>query len=265
MRRLLLAVLLAVPLYAHEGLHEQIAAVTRQIASSPRNAGLYLQRGELYRLHGEWALAATDYDRAERLDAKLDTVLLARGTLLLDSGRASAAIAPLQRYARAHADDPRGSIALGRALVKSGRALEGAAELAKATARATPPDPDLVLEQANALVLAKRPQEAVRILDAMMARFGSLVTLQLAAIDIETSAGNYDAALQRIDNAVDASVRKETWLARRGDVLAKAGRPAEARLAYKAALAALDTLPPARRRSRAVTELEQRLEQELAH
>jgi predicted Zn-dependent protease len=256
-RRVLIALVFAMPLFAHEGLHEQIADVTRQLVKDPDNAALHLKRGELHRLHGAWDFAASDYDRAERLDAKLDAVQLARGTMLLDSGRAIAAIAPLRRYLAAHPDDPRGRIALGRALVKSGRPAEGAAELAVGS------DPDLALERAAALVAAKQPEAAVRSLDAMMQRLGAIVTLQLGAIDIEIEAGHYDAALQRIDVAAQTSIRKETWLARRGDVLVKAGRPAEAQRAYEAALAAIATLPATRRRTRAVSELERRLQQQL--
>ena len=35
--------------WAHEGLHEQIAAITAKIKRDPKNASLYLQRGELHR------------------------------------------------------------------------------------------------------------------------------------------------------------------------------------------------------------------------
>ena len=39
---------------AHGQLDEQIAAVTRQIQHDPRNARLYLSRGELHRHHRKW-------------------------------------------------------------------------------------------------------------------------------------------------------------------------------------------------------------------
>lgn len=68
---------------AHEGLHEQIVAVTAKIKLDPKNAALYLQRGELHRLHRDWARAAADYDRASRLQPSLTTIDLARGKLLL--------------------------------------------------------------------------------------------------------------------------------------------------------------------------------------
>ena len=81
---------LSLPVRAHEGLHEQIAAITAKIKRDPKNASLYLQRGELHRLHHDWARAAADYDRAEHLQPGLQTVDLARGKMLFDSENLSA-------------------------------------------------------------------------------------------------------------------------------------------------------------------------------
>lgn len=72
--------------HAHEGLHEQIAGITAKIKRDPKNASLYLQRGELHRLHRDWSRAAADYDRAERLQPSLKIVDLGRGKMLFERG-----------------------------------------------------------------------------------------------------------------------------------------------------------------------------------
>jgi hypothetical protein len=59
------------------------------------------------------------------------------------------------------------------------------------------------------------------------------------------------------------SPRKETWLARKAEVLQQAGRSNEAAQAYKAALMALQTLPPTRRNVPAMLELDKRIRREL--
>src|SRR6185503_1548367 len=92
-RRLLLALLVvSAPLFAHEGLHEQIAELTKRIEADPVNAALYLKRGELYRLHEELEPAMRDYDRAAALDSRLHSVDLGRGLLWTASGRLPDAI-----------------------------------------------------------------------------------------------------------------------------------------------------------------------------
>jgi len=87
--------------------------------------------------------------------------------------------------------------------------------------------------------------------------------LQLFAIDAELKQGNFDGALARVDSIAARSPRKETWLARRGEILRQAGRPAEAKRAYADALAALRTLPPTRRNVPAMQELARRIQAEI--
>lgn len=261
---ILLLVLFATGIAAHEGLHEQIARITERLARQPRNAALVLERGELHRLHGDWKRASRDYDRAQRIDPGLATVDLCRGLLSLDRGRGADALTPLRRFTKAHSGDSRGRTALARALALSGMPSEAADEYAVALAAMSQPDPDLILEHVRALVDAERPAEALRQLDSTQARLGPLIPLLLAAIDLEVASGRYDDALQRIDTAMAVAVRKETWLERRGHILRQAGRNEEARTAYQAALVALATLPPERRLTRAMQQLEERLHRSLA-
>lgn len=257
-RALLIFCLFSAPLYAHRGLHEQIEAVTRAIASAPRNAALYLQRGELHRLHEEWKDAERDYDRARALQPDLYGVDLAHGRMLFDSGRVREAIAPLQRYVRTAPHDAHGRISLARALASTGRPAEAVKEFEAALAVQV--EPDLALEYARALTAAGRSNDALRYLD----KLPRLVTIELAAIELELSAGNVEGALRRVDAAQARAARKEDWLERRGDLLMKLGRAKEARAAYQAALDAISTLPPERRHTRAASALERRLREALA-
>ena len=82
------------------------------------------------------------------------------------------------------------------------------------------------------------------------------VTLQLYAIELEIDHLRYDAALKRLDQIASRSVRKETWLIRRGEILEKARRPEQAKQAYQGALDAIDALPQSRIRNRAVERLQ---------
>lgn len=249
--------MLSVPLLAHEGLHEQITAMTERIRAEPANAALYLKRGELYRLHQQFDLAARDYDRASALDPQLHSVDLGRGRASMAAGRITDAIAALQRYAAAEPNDPEGHTALARALVRAGRSPEAAIEYTAALR--TLPDPDIGIECAQALLAAGKSEEALHGLDDLLTRLGPVVTLQLTAIDIEVNRNDIDAALRRIDAALTTAPRTEMWLELRGDVLMCAGRAAEAREAYQAALEAIASLPPERRATRAIADRERRL------
>ena len=96
-------------------------------------------------------------------------------------------------------------------------------------------------------------------LDEGLSTLGLILPLQQLAIAVELQRARYDAALARLDQIVVAVPRPETWLARRGEILAQAGRPEAARQAYTAALAAVAALPEHRRTTRTMEDLVTRL------
>jgi tetratricopeptide (TPR) repeat protein len=242
---------------AHEGLHEQIEAVTAKIRRDPKNASLYLQRGELHRLHRNWRRAVADYDRAARLQPNLTIVDLARGKMLFESRRLQQAKVVLDRFLSRQPDHVEGFITRARVLAKMGARVQAAQDFTQALT--TTPEPELYLERAQVLAEDERHiEEALRGLDEGIHRLGPLVTLQLLAIDLESCRKNYDAALSRLDLIAAQSERKEMWLVRRAEILRNAGRIDEARATFKAALVAIEALPPDRRQNRAVTALQLR-------
>lgn len=250
---------LAGPACGHGDVHERIEAVTAEIGKSPGQGALYLRRAALHAEHEDIKAAAADYDRAESLHADLVAVWLGRAKLQLATGRPADACATLDPLL---AREPRHVDALvTRARAKAAlRDTEGAAaDFTAGIAASARPDPEHYLERAAVLAEATPPrwEEAIRGLDDGLHRLGAgVVTLQLAAIDLESRAGRLDEALARVDQATTTAPRKETWLVRRGDLLSQARRPAEARAAYEQALGATAALPPRIRNTRAITDLE---------
>jgi predicted Zn-dependent protease len=246
---------------AHGDLHEQIKQVTDQIAKDPKNAELYLKRGELHRAHQEWDQAQADYDRAVSLDPGLFPVDFARGRMFLEAGWPWSAKVSLDRFLRRQTNHVEALATRARALVKLQLRLDAVRDYTAAIKYASTGRPELYIERAQALASEGDAHfaEALRGLDEGMQKMGSLVTLQLYAIDVELKRKNVDAALQRLDKIAEQSPRKETWLARRGEILQQAGRKEEADKAYRAALDAMATLPPARRNVPAMIELEKRI------
>jgi tetratricopeptide (TPR) repeat protein len=247
--------------HAHEGLHEQILAVTAKIKRDPKNASLYLHRGELHRLHRDWTRAAADYDRAARLQPNLTIVDLARGKMLFEAGRLQRAKFTLDRFLSQQPGHYEGLLTRARVLARIGARNDAIKDFTQALdlAESSTPEPELYLERAQVTAGdAQRIAEALNGLDEGIKRLGPLVTLQLAAIDLELRRHNYDGALHRLDLIAAQSERKESWLVRRGEILKLAGRDEEARAAFNAALVAIESLPPARRQSRAITALQLR-------
>jgi len=257
--------LLPAGVWAHGELDEQIAAVTKRIEKDPRNAALHLKRGQLHRMHREWDAAMADLDQAARLDPNLSVVDLARGRTLLEANWPIFAKLTLDRFLAKQPTHADGLVTHARVLVKLNQPVAAAEDFTRAIASRSEPEPYLFIERAQALASAgdDKIDEALRSLEEGVKKLGPLVTLQLPAIELELKKERYDAALARLDTIAAQSPRKETWLARRADILALAGRPSEARAAQTAALAAIASLPPSRRQDQATSDLEARLRTEL--
>lgn len=249
---------------AHESIEEQIARVDEEIRMAPDDAGLYLQRAELFRIHGEVDESMADYRRAARLDPGLGAFELGLGRLFLAAGRADEALGHLQRFLVGRPDDMRGLACRGRALQALGRFEAAVRDYSAAIARSAGTgrvDPDLYVERAQALraIGAERLDEALTGLDEGMSRLGSIPALELLAIELEIGGGRSAEALRRVRVAAARSLRPERWLVLEGEILEKAGRAAEARNAFSAARTAIDDLPPSRRLTPLVDDLNERL------
>lgn len=253
------------PAFGHADLLLQIEDVTREIAKNPNDPDLYLKRGELYRAHVDWVSAEEDYLRALALKPDQPIVDLLRGRSLLDGGWPLSARAHLDRFLKGHSNHVEGLIQRARVLTRLNLRLAAAGDYDRAINFSNEPSPDLFVERAQVLG-AEGPEQfgrALQGLDDGIKKLGPLVTLQLFAIDLELKRKSFDGALQRLDRVAERSPRKETWLARRGEVLQQAGRLEESAQAYQSALNALQTLPPTRRNVPAMLELEKRIRREL--
>lgn len=234
------ALLTAVSLRAHPELASALSRLNPAIAASPNDAALYLARGELYAKYGDAVSAEANYLRASELAPSLPRLDRARGALALATRQPVEAIAHLDRALAADSRDAEALILRSRAHTAQGHRAAALADFDAAVALVANPRPELFLEHA---ALLPSPAAAIAALDAAIARIGPAYTLHLRALELEESSGRLEAALARLASLADLSERKETWLKRRGDLLSRAGRAAEARAAYTAALAAVDALP----------------------
>jgi len=243
-RCLLLVLVLLPALRAHGELDRRIAALDRLIAGHPRDAHLYLQRGELHRLHRDFARASADYATARRLAPELRAVDLCRARLQRDLGNLRGA----ERITRAFlAAAPRAAAGwrLLAELLEAGERYREAADAwdrAIATAPRVGPDPYLRRARLRARSGGEGRIRALAGLEEGLKRLGGPISLELEALRLEREAGLTKAALLRIERLSRGGSR---WLLEKAEVLASAGRRAEALRACTEAMEALrrDTTP----------------------
>jgi predicted Zn-dependent protease len=204
---------------AHNGLGEQIAVLTAQIAANPANAELRVRRAELYRFSRRWTDAIADLDRAATLDPAMAAVDLARAHLLLESGNPRAAVDTATRFLTRQPRHADALIVRARARATLGFAHDAATDFTRALDQR--PTPDVYIERAHTILGpgTTHIEEALRSLDDGIVRLGPVVTLELEAIDLELRLKRYGAALSRLDRVSAQTARQESWLARRGAIL----------------------------------------------
>jgi tetratricopeptide (TPR) repeat protein len=171
------------------------------------------------------------------------------------------ALEHLNRALARQPDNVRALITRAAAYRATGKPLAAAADYTRAIRQFHPPDkplPEYYLERARTYVEAGDGYlgKAVQGLDEGLGVLGNIQTLELYAVELEARRGNVDAALERLDNILAYSPRKESLLAQRGEILLAVNRNAEAKQDFLAAQAAIAALPPARRHTPLVETLQ---------
>lgn len=244
--------------FAHGDLHEQIDAVSHELLAAPRDGTLYFRRAELRRAHEEWPEALQDYNEAEALAVDPKAVRLGRAKALQGSRRPVDARRELDWLIERVPNHVEALVTRARVRAALRDHAGAAADFSRAIEASAAPEPEYYLERATASRCADPPQlaEALQGLEQGLLRLGPLVTLTLAALEIEVQQNDFDAALKRIDHALLAAKRREQWLWRRAEILEKAGRAGEARRSCQQALEAIEALPPRLRYLPATADLE---------
>jgi tetratricopeptide (TPR) repeat protein len=259
----LLLALVPAPVIAHQDLGEILAVHERESARRVSDPTAHLEEAHLRRLARDFDGALHSLGRAVTFGADQMDAAVVRGRIYLDADWPGAARAELDRAIRAYPERVHLRLIRARASHRLGEPAAAAADYRTAIAGMRSPTPDHVMEYRDVLLESGDEEGALAALDLGMTRIGPAPTLQLPAIDLALVLGRPRDALRRIDALLAQSPRNERWLARRGEILERAGRADEARQTYGVALALIEARPAARRGERVRT-LERRLRAHLA-
>lgn len=251
---------------AHGNDFEMIFSLTQQLAKSPGDVGLLLERAEVWRAHGELDVARQDLEAALAAQPRFQPARVRLAMVARDQGRLEEALKLLDVAALAEPGQPVIRSVRAGVYLRLGRPAAAVSDLDSILKSDVEPAPELYLDRARAQLGLPKPNTnaVVAGLDQGIERMGPVPSLHLMALDLEEQSGQVEAALRRMDGLARESARKERWLERRGDVLLKAGRAAEAMKAWGEALAAIDALPERQRRTVATTEQRAAIEAKLA-
>ena len=249
---------------AHEELPERLADVNKAIEHAPENPMLYLNRGELYREHGDFAEARTDFDRAMVLGNDLALAYFHIGRMQLNRDDLEGAEKYLLIYLERSAtnnENPRTRIPalanLAMTYHKQGRYLDEADQYTKIIRSYDQPATGFYISRARAYISAGAPylEQAQAGLNEGIEKLGPKTELLEYTVELDLHSGNVDSALARLDIMIGAANRKERLLFQRGQILEKADRQPEALEAYQQARQSIDKLPVGRRDTPSILKL----------
>ena len=248
---------------AHAGVEVLDDTSRAEVTRHPESAPAHLQRAYVLQMKGQWDAALEEAEEAAARGADPDVVGQAKGAVYLEAGFPRMAKIELDRVLARRPDAWGIVFERGRAWLAIGNAEAAARDFGEAIAKGPNPTPEQVIARRDALLSLGKKDDALRALDEGMARVGRVVTLVMPAVDIEVELGRYEAALARLDALAKTAPPNPIWIARRGEILDKAGRPADARAEYAKALQLIDTRTAARR-GKPFDDLKRRLETDLA-
>jgi tetratricopeptide (TPR) repeat protein len=258
----LVAACVASTALAHSDLQEQIDRANAQLQDTP-DAAAYLARGSLHRRHGDWPQALSDLHLALAQDPNLAAARLELGLAWLEQARPDIAEPWLLAYVAARPTDGFGHRAMARVQAALARPLVAAEALDRAIAHLEPPSPGDFLRRAELLAEAGQAERALNGLGEGLDRLGPLATLIEAAMGIEMTRSEPEAALTWLGRLPRAQRERPGWLLRSGDLHEAAGNDAAALADWRRGLEGMEALPPQRRRSPAMTTLEATLRERL--
>lgn len=261
----MILLLVGTPQARAHGTHSSLmATIDARLAESQADGGLWYQRAVLEFEHEDFAAAAGDFAKAEKLAPGKYAVLWWQGRIFDATGKTNEAKAAMDLYLAKNPDHWGALASRARVLMKLGEADAALADFRASLVNCPDAQPDLVQEVAQAFASHGQVEEAVGILERGLKRIGQVPSLQLKLLEIEVRAARYDSALSRIGGYQNAATRKEPWMEKRAIILAQAGKTVESQTAWRTLISHLKFLPPAERDSHSMILLSERARQALA-
>jgi tetratricopeptide (TPR) repeat protein len=219
-------------LRAHGTYHEMIEQLDLEMKQRPNDPTLIIRRAFIHLEHEDWKTALVDLERATRMGADEGDLQYLRGRALAAGGMLKQAREELDAYITNHREAGLALVERARVLKKLGEPEAALQDYRAALLAAPMPEPDLVIETAEALQAQKLNEEALSVLSRGIEKIGPVPQLVLKAMDYELTAQRYDDVLKRIDAMQACAPRPEPWMAKRASILAQAGRTDDAKAAW---------------------------------
>lgn len=232
-------------LSAHGDLAEQIQLLTNRIELAADNPNLYVQRGQLYAQHREYQAAIKDFRKARQLRPDLFITDLLLAKVLAAQKRPQIALSSINTFLQIHPNHLDGLIIRAGIHQQLDKNVAAQKDFEQAILQNSKVQPKHYIAIAENFLAADSSniEPALSWLAKGQTQFGFDIVLKQKEVEILVQHKLYKEALQSIDVILTHFPRKEKWLFQKGQIFEKDQTPKQARLQYKATLAAIAQLP----------------------
>lgn len=227
----------------HGAYHDVVNSIETELRIQPNDAAIRFKLAKAHAGHEEWRACLEEIALVERLAPGVHPTGYLRGLALHIGGKDQEAKAVLDLFLSSNTEHAEALATRGRVLVKLGSFLVAVDDFQKAMRLTASPDTALVTGLAFALRDSGKPVEASRVIDEGLKTAGDVPSLLECALEIETAAGLWDSALGRLGGLQKAAPLPEPWMAKRAELMIKAGRTDDARAAWEALRNHIISLP----------------------
>jgi len=214
----------------HGDLSLRIAEKTNAIRTEPKNALLYMQRGELYFQHEQPDSALIDYRTAlnKGLDTSVIHELMAEAFLANEENEEG--LRSVAEFLALEPSNLKGIHTRGKLLEASGKLKDAIADFEFVLEKANNPRPQDFAHLSD-LYLKSDPTDFERSIGTLnngIKKLGNVISLQMKIYDLEKGRKNYTAAHQLLDEMMGPLSRKERLLVEKAELFLMEGKTLEA-------------------------------------
>jgi tetratricopeptide (TPR) repeat protein len=231
------------PLFSHGAYHDVVHAIEAKLKTRPDDATLHYKLAVAHVGHEEWQACLAELTEVERLAPGVHPTSYLRGLALFIGGKNELAKAALDLFLQANPKHPEALATRGRVWLKLDRPTQAASDLQAALDTSTQPQSELVIELALIYQKLGLIEASIRTLSSALLLAPNDPALLACALNIETAAGFWDSALNRIATLQKLAPSPAPWLARKAQLLAQANRAVETRAAWTALRDYINALP----------------------
>jgi len=243
---------------AHGPVHESIKRVTKKIKKDPKNAALYMERGQYYQVDENFDLALNDFFTARTLDPEIRKIDYLCGKLFAEHKYPTTAKRYADKFLGYNPNHVAGLMLRAAIYVQLGEDSLAINDYEKGIKHTKTPKPEYFVDISKAFIAADSTnfKPAIEWLEKGEEYLGFNIILKSYAYNLAKEMKQFKKAVEITDKVLPNMNRKESWLFKKAVVLELDNDTQNAKNVYQETINHIKKLPVRFQKTKMMLELE---------